>query len=230
MSFETIAVAAPTANLSLNPDAPPARRLAWFVRRHRNKWRHYERRRSVRQLPVRGRRLQSARAISPLRPLSLRALSKSYRYRPCLEHLRGSRELRMGRRSRTHEALRSPVGAKLRNYFLHRLRFTLASPHSERPRNGHSCWLTRRRTHHLATGANILGLKSSVGLLSGWSGNVRRAAAVVAIKMPPNLSLNPDASPAALTRRPLGAGQLGSLGRSVPPPTIQEQRHEHSHR
>jgi len=24
--------------------------------------------------------------------------------------------------------------------------------------------------------------------------------------MPPNLSLNPDASPAALTRRPLGAG------------------------
>ena len=30
--------------------------------------------------------------------------------------------------------------------------------------------------------------------------------------MPPNLSLNPDASPAALARRPLGAGQLGSLG------------------
>jgi len=24
--------------------------------------------------------------------------------------------------------------------------------------------------------------------------------------MPPNISLNPDASPAALTRRPLGAG------------------------
>ncbi len=40
---------------------------------------------------------------------------------------------------------------------------------------------------------SILGLKSSVGLLSGWSGNIRRAAAVVAIKMPPNLSLNPDA-------------------------------------
>jgi len=30
----------------------------------------------------------------------------------------------------------------------------------------------------------------------------------------PNLSLNPDASPAALTRRPLGAGYLGSLGRN----------------
>ena len=28
----------------------------------------------------------------------------------------------------------------------------------------------------------------------------------------PNLSLNPDASPAALARRPLGAGYLGSLG------------------
>ncbi len=28
----------------------------------------------------------------------------------------------------------------------------------------------------------------------------------------PNHSLNPDASPAALARRPLGAGQLGSLG------------------
>jgi hypothetical protein len=26
------------------------------------------------------------------------------------------------------------------------------------------------------------------------------------LTMPPNLSLNPDASPAALTRRPLGAG------------------------
>ena len=33
--------------------------------------------------------------------------------------------------------------------------------------------------------------------------------------MMPNLSLNPDASPAALARRPLGAGQLGSLGRMV---------------
>jgi hypothetical protein len=30
--------------------------------------------------------------------------------------------------------------------------------------------------------------------------------------LPPNLSLNPDASPAALARRPLGAGQLSSLG------------------
>ena len=30
--------------------------------------------------------------------------------------------------------------------------------------------------------------------------------------VPPNLSLNPDASPAALARRPLGAGYLGSLG------------------
>ena len=30
----------------------------------------------------------------------------------------------------------------------------------------------------------------------------------------PNLSLNPDASSAALTRRPLGAGKLGSLGPS----------------
>jgi hypothetical protein len=27
-----------------------------------------------------------------------------------------------------------------------------------------------------------------------------------AMAVPPNLSLNPDASPAALTRRPLGAG------------------------
>src|SRR3989442_9369266 len=142
---------------------------------------------------MRGRRLQSARAISPLRPLSLRALSKSYGYWSCLEHLREPRKLRMGRRSRIHKALRSPVGAKLRNYLLHRLRFTLASSHSERPRNGHSCWLTRRCTHHLATGANILGLKSSVGLLRGWSGNVRRTAAVVVMKMPPNLSLNLDA-------------------------------------
>jgi hypothetical protein len=30
---------------------------------------------------------------------------------------------------------------------------------------------------------------------------------------PPNLSLNPDASPAALARRSLGAGLLCSLGR-----------------
>jgi hypothetical protein len=33
-------------------------------------------------------------------------------------------------------------------------------------------------------------------------------------KVRPNLSLNPDASPAALCR-PLGAGQLGSLGSTV---------------
>ena len=31
-------------------------------------------------------------------------------------------------------------------------------------------------------------------------------ALLVRMSMPPNLSLNPDASPAALTRRPLGAG------------------------
>jgi len=166
---------------------------------------HYERRRSVRQLPLRGRRLQGARAISPLRPLSLRALSKSDGYRSCLEHLRGPCKLRMGYRSRTHKTLRSSIGAKLRDDLLHQLRFTLASSHSERARNGHSCWLARRCTDDLATRANILGLKSSVGMLSGRLGNVRRAAAMVAIKMPPNLSLNGDASPAALARRPLGA-------------------------
>jgi len=32
------------------------------------------------------------------------------------------------------------------------------------------------------------------------------ALAPTLVAMPPNLSLNPDASPAALARRPLGAG------------------------
>ena len=36
-----------------------------------------------------------------------------------------------------------------------------------------------------------------------WS---RSGTAVKSIAAPPNLSLNPDASPAALARRPLGAG------------------------
>lgn len=35
--------------------------------------------------------------------------------------------------------------------------------------------------------------------------------------MAPNLSLNPGASPAALTRRPLGAGYLGSLDVAMQP-------------
>src|SRR5438874_13789479 len=96
----------------------------------------------------------------------------------------------MGRRSRVHKTLRYSIGAKLRYYFLHRLRFTLASSHSKWPRNGHPRWLTRQCARHLAAGPNLLGLKSSVGVLSGWFGNVRRAAGVVAINMPPNLSLN----------------------------------------
>jgi hypothetical protein len=52
-------------------------------------------------------------------------------------------------------------------------------------------------------------------MLTGWFGNVRRAAGVVAIEMPPNHSLNADASSAALARRPLAAGQLGSLANEV---------------
>ena len=133
-----------TGPLAGGAHAPSARgRLAWFVRRHQDKWRHYERPRSVRQLPMRSRRLQGARTISPLRPLSLRALSESYGYRSCLEHLRRPRKLRMARRSRVHKTLRSPIGAKLRHYLLHRLRFALTSSHSEWPRNGHSRWLTR---------------------------------------------------------------------------------------
>src|SRR5205814_933259 len=40
------------------------------------------------------------------------------------------------------------------------------------------------------------------------------------VRMSPNLSLNPDASPAALTRRPLGAGYLGSLGADAAMPRI----------
>ena len=48
------------------------------------------------------------------------------------------------------------------------------------------------------------------GLSSALTGrgkaNAKRASRVLGAAVRPNLSLNPDASPAALARRPLGAG------------------------
>jgi hypothetical protein len=106
-------------------------------------------------------------------------------------NLRRPRKLRMGRWSRIHKAFRPPIGAKLRNYLLHRLRFALASSYSKWPRNGHSCGLARRCARDLASGPNILGLKSSVGLLGERFGDIRRTAAVLAIRCRPTCrSLN----------------------------------------